>query len=168
MAVSSGCMEAGDMAHWVTMDRPVCFPRWVTESDRFEKHVPRGMYQELWRRAPRVRFWDYTFETDKVTFTDPDAPCVRGPLPRNYSLLFAVQIAHKLGYKRLIFVGVDLTDQSLYKIGDVLKQWWWKARDLGLQWENASPLSHLQEWMPDCTSEESLKIECQTEEAASA
>jgi hypothetical protein len=101
-----------------------------------------------------VRFWDYTHEKDEPDFLDPDYPCVCGPQPRNHSLLFGVQVAHKLGFRRLIFIGVDFTEPGLYPINDVMKQWYWKIRDLGLEWENASPMSLMQEWMPDCTGDE--------------
>ena len=76
----------------------------------------------------------------------------------NHSLLFATQVATKIGYRRLIFLGCDLIDNELHQIDDTLQRWHPYALEQGIVWENASPLSLLQAWMPDCMTEEALLI----------
>jgi hypothetical protein len=50
------------------------------------------------------------------------------------SLLFAVQVAHQLGYRRLIFAGCDLWEEHHKEARTKLVEWWTIARSLGLRW----------------------------------
>lgn len=158
MAVSSGFDEAATFEHFVTLDRPICFPGWLIGSDQFVKHIPSGKFARFWTEHPRVRVWEYDFDLEAPDFTDAAGPLARGPQPKNHSLLFAVQVAALLGYERLIFLGVDLTSNELHTISDVMRLWWPAAQAAGVTWQNASPLSLLEEWMPHCETEEALVI----------
>lgn len=66
------------------------------------------------------------------------------------SLLVAVQIATRLGYDELRFIGVDLMKETGY--GDtltvVMKAWHKHAAKHGYEWVNLSPVSRLAEFVP--------------------
>lgn len=153
MGVSGGYEYVPYMDHWVSLDKPMHFPQWLTDSERFNKHVPNNKFAPYWRKYPRVCEWEYevgnlpTFSVLQLGTPEP-GPFVTGPLPRNYSLLFAVQVAPRLGFDRLIFIGCDLLDNELHPIADVLKLWHPLARKAGIEWLNASRMSILGEWMP--------------------
>jgi hypothetical protein len=158
MAVSCGYWEAGKIDHFCAMDAPHCFPKWLQESDNFDKHVPAGNHWPQWEVHPRTRAWAFG-PGNTPDFLDPEVPCVQGEqMCHNHSLLFATQVASKMGYRRLIFLGVDLTSNELHQIDDTMHQWHPRALDQGIKWENASPLSLLQAWMPDCETKEALCI----------
>lgn len=161
MGVSSGYMYVPEMQHWVSLDRPVNFPDWVVTSDRFDKHVARNKYFPFWSDYPRVvgheinlkltlngQTVDTEYEAKEPSWEagKPLTPC--GPMMRNHSLLFAVQVAAHLGYKRQIFIGVDLLQPELYEVSDVLKSWHADAQAHGIEWLCASDISTLNEWMP--------------------
>jgi hypothetical protein len=157
MAVSTGHDAAGHIEHFCTLDKTLCFPPWLLEGF-FEKHVPSGRYARFWEVYHKVRVWDFDTEATEPNFTDPGKPLASGSLLRNDSLLFAVQVAAHLGFARQIFLGVDLTTSDREMTNDELLRWWPMAKDAGITWENASPVSRLQEWMPDCVTEERLVL----------
>ena len=115
-------------------------------------------HARYWQQHPRVRVWPYGYDLEVPDFSGC-GPVVRGPLPLNHSLLFSVQVAHRLGFTRLIFLGCDFTSQELYPIEAVLREWWPAAKDAGFIWENASPVSMLQAWMPRCESGEWVDLD---------
>jgi len=156
MAVSGGYKFAPDITHFCTLDRPVCFPEWLQSSENFTKHIAGNKFAKRWSKYPRVRAWEYIDSRD-VQF-GPDGPIVGGPLPRNYSLFFAVQLAARLGYERLIFVGCDLLENELRPINNVMREWWPLAVEAGQEWVNASPLSTFCEWMPEAKQVERLEV----------
>lgn len=155
MGISAGCLAVPEMRHFVSQDKPMHFPKWVTDSDQFDKHVPANKFADRWRKHPRVTVWPYE-ELGDPTFC-PDSPIVSGPLPRNDSLLFGVQVAGCLGYRRLVFIGCDLIENERWAISDTLREWWPIAKAAGMEWLNASPLSTLKEWMPRYT--ETIMVE---------
>lgn len=147
MAISSGVLYVPDCVHFVSHDRPVCFPRWVTDSDRFITHVPKNIFGESWQHAAsRVKVWSYR-PGDTPDFCG-NTPLIAGPLQRNDSMLLAVQVAARLGFRRLEFIGCDLLDNDRWPISDVLKDWHGHAKESGIEWVNLSPISTLREWMP--------------------
>lgn len=149
MAVSGGILAVPMCEHFCSLDRPICWPRWVLDSDLFDKHVALNSFHPAWLKASdRVRGWKYMDVQEPDFSTNPDAVIAAGPLPINYSLLFAVQLAPKLGYKRCVFMGCDMLLNELSPIGDVLEAWWPRAKSMGIEWFNASPISILRAWMP--------------------
>jgi hypothetical protein len=158
MAVSSGFDRAATFKHFATLDRPICYPPYIADGTTFDKHVPDGKFARFWQVHPNVRIWKYSFDETEPNFTRPDQPLARGEPPRNDSLLFGVQVAAHLGYRRMIFLGVDLNENDRWPTNDELRRWWPQAKEAGLTWENASPVSMLQCWMPTCRSGERLVI----------
>ena len=153
MAVSSGYNVVPRINHFVTMDKVMHFPEWLTDSRRFYKHVPKLEHPSDWRKCPNVYFWPYADCADP-TFNG-ELPVSSGPLRktncddrRHNSMLLAVQIAPRLGFDRLLFIGCDLLDASMYPVSDVLCGWWPAAKAAGIEWVNLSPISTLCEWMP--------------------
>lgn len=63
------------------------------------------------------------------------------------SVLFAVQVGARLGYKRVLFAGVDLAEKRLRDVSDTLGRWYPLARACGVEWLNLSGESLLSEWM---------------------
>jgi len=152
MAVSSGCLTAPDMAHFATLDRTVCFPQWVSRGDAFVKHVPDWSCAAYWTQYPNVRVWPYEDRVDPCF--DESRPIASGGLRKSNvddvwhnSLLFALQLAPRLGFSRIEFVGVDLLG-GLAVVSDYLRTWHPLARAAGIEWVNLSPISTLCEWMP--------------------
>lgn len=154
MAVSSGCDVVPRMDHFVTLDKMMHFPRWLTDSDRFTKHIPNWDNEKEWRNCPYVRVWPYE-EKSEPTFVNGETIASGSmlksnvPAPRHNSLLFAVQVAARLGFKRCVFIGCDLLEPGHIPVADMLRQWWPIALQHGIEWQNASPLSTLCEWMPN-------------------
>lgn len=163
MAVSSGYRHVPRMEHFVTLDKVMCFPEWVTDSTRWQKHVPDWKNEPEWRICPRVSTWLYG-TGEHPNFANQTRPLASGLLKKSNvddtwhnSLLFAVQIAGCLGYKRCIFIGVDLLGEMV-KVSDYLHSWYPHAREAGIEWVNASPLSSLSEWMPFAEQAELLEV----------
>lgn len=151
MAVSGGYRVVPRMEHFATLDKVMCFPEWLTDSTRCDKHVPNWSNAPEWRKCPRVVEWPYE------EGAEPDFGGLHlrsGNLRKSNvndiwhnSLLFAVQVAHGLGYERLEFIGVDLLG-PLVVVSDYLRTWYPAAQTAGIEWVNLSPLSSLCEWMP--------------------
>ena len=111
---------------------------------------------------PKVQAWTYQ--------DGPDPNFTLGPIysgsmvkddcdqTRHNSLLLAVQIAPRLGYDRLLFIGVDLLDDGLAALSTQLQAWHPKALAMNIAWLNASPLSRLCEWMPYAQPSEMMQI----------
>lgn len=66
-----------------------------------------------------------------------------------YSLLMAVQVLPFLGFDRIYFAGIDLTQEHLEPVRKVLIGWYPQAKAAGVEWFNLSPLSYLQGVFPD-------------------
>ena len=58
MAVSSGYKCVPEMAHFVSMDKPMMFPSWLSGSDTIIKHVPDTQLGGYWLRKPNVVAWE--------------------------------------------------------------------------------------------------------------
>ena len=152
MAVSGGYRYVPRMDHFASLDKVMCFPEWMTNSTRCIKHVPDWSNESEWLKCPQVHSWQYE-EGDAPNFVT--GPIRAGTLRKSNvddtwhnSLLFAVQVAPRLGFERLVFVGVDLLG-PLVVVSDYLQRWYPIAAREGIEWVNASPLSTLCEWMPE-------------------
>jgi len=161
MAVSGGYRDVPRMDHFVSLDKVMCFPEWLTNSTRFDKHVPDWKNSREWRACPRVRVWEYA-DSDEPNFADGPIAC--GSLRKSNvdatwhnSLLFAAQLAPRLSFTRCVFIGVDLLG-GLAVVSDLLRMWHPQAIAHGLEWVNASPLSTLCEWMPAAEGKEALVL----------
>jgi hypothetical protein len=141
--------------HWVAVDASEYFPHEWAEHDTLTRHVPDS--QEGWPEHERTRRWEIvnglepSFERGPLT---SGSLGMRGRMVGRYSgiyhcsALMAVQVAHRLGYRDLCFVGCDFTDPLLAPVVDVLEEWHVLAGRLGFNWLNLSPLSHLQRFVP--------------------
>lgn len=165
MAVSSGYKCVPEMAHFVSMDKPMMFPSWLTDSDKFIKHVPDTALGQYWKRHPNVMAWDYEDGPNPNFTSTLDSDLRSGSMmkddcdqTRHNSLLLAVQIAALIGYNRQIFIGVDLLDDGLAPLSEQLRLWYPFAKDAGIDWVNASPISRLCEWMPIAEPAEMMQI----------
>lgn len=152
MGISSGALHVPEMTHFVSCDRPVHFPQWLVDSDRFQKHVPLNKWAGHWEQYANVSTWPVSDGHFPLFVGTPGfqgmALTQSGPLPRNHSLLFGVQVAAQLGYKSMHFIGCDLLEREHWPISDVLRSWYPLAREAGIEWVNLSPTSTLNEWMP--------------------
>jgi hypothetical protein len=117
-------------------------------------------FQPGWADYPNVRGWLVAMTSGSVY----EAGTKPGPLPdelpsfvspaeplklngvRN-SLIFAVQIAVQLGYKRLLFAGCDLNEPGYEVVTATLRDWMPIAAEHGVEWVNISPESALSEFM---------------------
>lgn len=103
-------------------------------------------WQPGWQDFPNVTSYHYS-RRRPVNFTEQgwlgadDAPTQK-------SVLFAVQVAARLGYNLMIFAGVDLCDDTMAAMYDSLKQWYPVARRRGIEWQCVSFRSRLAEFMP--------------------
>jgi len=168
MAVSSGYKFVPEMAHFVSMDKPMMFPSWLTDSDKFTKHVPDTALGQYWKKHPNVRAWYYKDgpgpcfrkSAEGIDFAVRSGSMVKDDCDqtRHNSLLRAVQIAPRLGFNRLLFIGVDLLDEGLAPLSEELRLWYEQAKTWGIQWVNASPISRLCEWMPVAEPAEMMQI----------
>lgn len=116
----------------------------------FQRELSRNLhlfgFQPSWGDCPNVRGWEIGQDlTDhwNVRFDDTDAPLWRTEL--NNTMIFAVQIAHRMGYDRLHFLGCDFTgDAGGYAhLLQILSDWYHIAQDQGMEWFNLSPVSKL-------------------------
>lgn len=153
MAVSSGYRDCPRIDHFCTLDPFFCFPEWLTDSTRFDKHIPNWRNAKEWRRFPRVR--EYEYEAVDIPRFARAFPISAGGLRKSNvddiwhnSLIFAAQVAPRLGCRRCIFIGVDLLG-PMRIVSEYLKTWYPIAQQCGIEWQNASPLSSLCEWMPN-------------------
>ena len=156
MAVSGGvCSPPYLPMYWCSIDPPHCFEHWpwLLQSDKCRKFTTEQRWLRRWKNYPNVELVPY--EGQGPPNFGPDGPIHHPYVSRQYSLFPAVQIAHRIGYKRLVFIGVDLLEQDLVPMADALRPWYYAARLEGLEWYTASTLSTLCEWMPP--SEEAIE-----------
>jgi hypothetical protein len=66
------------------------------------------------------------------------------------SWFFAVQVAHRLGYRRLYFIGCDFLDRRFDRCGAWAREFWELARAAGHEWVNLSPDSMLRFLPTEC------------------
>lgn len=157
LAVSSGItVVPWAPAHWVAVDAPEYFPdQWVRHCG-VDRHVPDD--QDGWSSVPNTRRWECKHEPHP-NFVG-DGPLSTGSLAMRArmngkfsglfvnSVLCAVQVAHRIGYRTIHFCGCDFTDATLSPIVDVLEEWAAEAKRNGFEWFNMSPLSHMQRFLP--------------------
>lgn len=154
MAVSGAiCALPFAPQYFVTLDKPGFFPTWLLHSEVTRKLVPfnelsvTNSIAEAWSKYPGVERFPYQV-TDGLPCFDDSGPVSVGPLPRNYSLFAAVQLAPRLGYRQLYFSGVDLHDNELRPIVQVLREWYLLARQAGIEWYTLSAESALAAFVP--------------------
>lgn len=98
--------------------------------------------QPGWGDYHNVRGWDLKRNNKPEWFGE-------GPIaiPKVFNSLFmAIQIATKMGYRHIRFIGVDL-DQELYKSVIVfMKRWHRDAERNGIEWVNHSATSALKDF----------------------
>jgi hypothetical protein len=149
MAVSGGIIAPPYMPmYWCGIDPPHCYSHWpwFLQSADCRKFTTETRFLREWAKYPNVERVPYGYIGPPNFKADGD---IHHPnIGCQNSLFPAVQIAHRLGYKRLVFIGVDLLEQDMVPLADALREWYWPARLDGLIWETASTLSTLCEWMP--------------------
>ena len=102
-------------------------------------------YQPCWGDFGNVRGWDYRKST-AVNF-GPEGPMGARDAPINRSLWLAVQLAPRLGYRDVVFAGVDLDDEQFSPMLEVLRRWWDLADKQGMRWRVSSYASRLAEFL---------------------
>lgn len=117
----------------------------------FQRELSRNLhlfgFQPSWGDCANVRGWKNEFygpDPAWIDFSEGDHPVVRGNT--NNSMVFAVQIAHRMGYERLHFVGCDFANSDPACFGNLialLSDWYQMACEQGKEWINHSPDSLL-------------------------
>ncbi len=100
--------------------------------------------QPSWVDFVNVQGWDI-FGEQPMTFTDDgrigsDGVC--------NSMLFAVQVAYRLGYRDLQFLGCDMLDDFNEPAANTLRKFYPAAQAAGMDWVSLSPESRLNEFLP--------------------
>ena len=153
LAVSGGITMDPQAEHFISLDKPRFFPDWLLNNPAIRKHIPYNVLNEKntiwkrWAKYPNTVQFEYRVGNGLPNFSD-HGPIDVGPLPRNYTLLAAVQLVPRLGFDRLIFAGTDLNDNELMPIAEVIKEWHPIAVDEGMRWEIAAPGSALEDTLP--------------------
>lgn len=161
MAVSGG-LDAypkwrGRPEHFISLDRPRFFPANFRQDQYTVKHIPynamslTNQISEQWSRYPGIKQFPYQVGSEP-NFTG-SGPVFIGPVAQNYSLLAAVQVAPRLGYDEIIFVGVDLvssdpTEKAHVPIAAVMRDWYPLAQEAGIEWTVATAPSALSDFLP--------------------
>jgi hypothetical protein len=111
-------------------------------------------YQPGWLDYPNVRAWDVVpqsppnFGTDgelglwSQAASDADFDAVR------HSLLFAVQLVARHGFKRVEFIGCDLLGKRFPVQRATMREWMPLAESHGIEWVNLGAGSALGDFMP--------------------
>lgn len=108
-------------------------------------------YQPSWGDFPNVVGWEC--DTDNpVNFGATGAlGGTAGAAHTCNSLTFAVQVAHRLGYRQIGFVGTDMVAPIYHRAVDLLERCWDIARDDGAEWVSYNyPESPLSAYLPAC------------------
>lgn len=164
------------MREWADANKPDCDRTGVGFNelrDAFyeafgESGIGQFGFQPGWGDCPNVRGWETkAYRYPKWTGDGPLACWKSKDTPDGFlynSLIAAVQIATRLGYKRLKFIGVDLLPETGY--GDtlalVMEAWHKHAVKAGYEWINLSPVSRLREFVPSIpTQDEAANVVAQ-------
>lgn len=124
-----------------------------------ESGIGQFGFQPGWGDYPNVRGWETkAYRKPKWTGNGPLACWKSKETPDGFlfnSLLAAVQVATRLGFKRLKFIGVDLLPESGYgdTLAIVMREWHADAVKHGYEWVNLSPVSRLAEFVPSPAQE---------------
>ena len=102
-------------------------------------------WQAGWDEHPSLR--TYAWKQGAGPNFDATGPIGSGGYPTHKSILAAVQIAHRLGFERLYFAGVDLHSGKWEYSLNALKEWQAIAQARGFEWLNLSTGSTLTEFM---------------------
>lgn len=142
MAVSGGYQSAERIDCLATLDRSEFFPAWVKSDASIIKHVPG--YRDGWKNVPGVRAWRIgrfngpVFSGTHEVHQDD----------RFNSLLFAVQVAHCLGFRRIVFHGCDLKGRGYASLRSTMAVWCIEARKRKLEWCVTSGRSAMADFLP--------------------
>jgi hypothetical protein len=111
-------------------------------------------WQPGWMDYPNVTGWE-VIPQDPPNFTEDgpiglwsQAAADAGYDAVRHSMLFGIQLAARLGYRRLMFIGCDLHGDRFPVQRATMREWWPQARDAGMEWANLSPTSALAEFLP--------------------
>jgi hypothetical protein len=131
---------------WVTADEAQHFPARVLRNTRLTKHIPMDNMPSFTKyKAPLVRGWEIEFTPDPFF---ESGPLSVGFVDRAHSLLFAVQVLYRVGYRKLVFTGCDLHSPELWPIVDQMERWHVAAMDAGMEWVCATERSLLSLFLP--------------------
>lgn len=111
-------------------------------------------YQPGWLDYPNVKSWGVvpqerpSFDTHAPIGLWSQAAADAGFDAVRHSMLFATQVAARLGYTRHLFIGCDLHGDRFPVQRATMREWWPLARAAGIEWVNLSPSSALAEFLP--------------------
>lgn len=104
-------------------------------------------YQPGWGDYRNVHGWPYNRRCQASYLKH--GPFGADGEPINKTPVFAVQVAHRLGYKRILFAGVDLADnEPMTRCVEFMKVLAERSAAAGCEWFNVSPGSPFGEWLP--------------------
>lgn len=136
-AISGGCTATPRHPDFLfALDHPRFFPRCVCADDRVQKHVPT--IRASWKEHPNVVLWP---RHESLTPTFAGFEIASGGIFN--SMLWAVQVASCMGYKRLWFIGCDLKDEKYRPMVERLADWKAVAEEEGIVWVCGSRESRL-------------------------
>lgn len=169
-AVSSGHLYVRDCEMMATVDKARHFPQY---DGRYPIHVPIGQYVKGWNPwtdgyngdldlmclmmrekiewCPGWADWKtavtWATEYDAMPdFEDAEKPIGLGRVMN--SMIFVVQVLHRLGYRRLHFVGCDM-DELNYAEALVGMEWMYpRAKAAGHEWTVTAKTSRLARFIP--------------------
>ena len=149
---------------WCGIDPPHCYGHlpWFLQSD-VRKFVLATNFLRRWSSYSNVTMVPFG-GIGKPNF-GPDGPLCEPPGTHANSLFPAIQVGHRLGYRRLAFVGVDLLEPEFDTMAEALESWYHIATSQGLEWVTASDVSRLFEFMPLGEAEHAMML---TEQGANA
>jgi hypothetical protein len=101
--------------------------------------------QPGWGDYANVRGWAFDLAGDP-TF-DGSAECIGMMMIRN-SWFMAVQVAHRLGFDHLHFIGCDFHEERFALCAERTRYFWSLAHDARKRWTSLAPDSILSEFLP--------------------
>jgi len=123
--------------------------------EKFREHVKLEFakqphivgYQPNWGDFPNLKTWPMD-RTLPPNFS-PEGPFGLEDLCNSW--FYAVQIAHRMGFRQLNFIGCDFKLPGYAKVLEKVVRWEELARGHGFAWLNLSPESALSDVMPTVT-----------------
>jgi len=114
----------------------------------FEKYPHALGWQPGWADYTDVHAYPMNPATG-LCFDPNEQDAMTGLHACSSSMIFAVQVAAWMGFRRLIFVGCDLTHAVYELVTPTLKQWYPAAQKHGIEWVCDTPGSPLAEFMAE-------------------
>jgi len=104
--------------------------------------------QPGWGDFSNVTGWSLEMgKPPNFTSDTPIGMTLDGTHIRN-SWFMSVQVAYRLGYRRLFFIGCDFTEERFVPCRVWAEEFYRLAVDAGMEWFNLSPVSVLGEFLP--------------------